>query len=184
MPKQFRFADAMWFRVPLKVLVISISVFGLVSLYPALVNGASADHDRAILGLTVLLAFVVTATVFTVAINDSYVEIDREAVSVRFESFFSAQLPIRDIVRVTSIDPRPRFRYRLGLTTNFRDRISCSHGGALIEIELRRAQPMRLWPRQILVTRFWLAVREHDAFIAALRERVPDAFERARDEAA
>ena len=184
MPKQFRFADAMWFRLPLKVLVISISVFGLVSLYPALVNGASADHDRALLGLTVLSAFVVTATVFTVAINDSYVEIDREAVSVRFESFFSAQLPIRDIVRVTLIDPRPRVRYRLGLTTNSRDRISCSHGGALIEIELRRARPMQLWPRQILVTRFWLAVREHDAFIAALRERVPDAFERSRDEAA
>ena len=184
MPKRFHFADAVWFRVPLRALVIAVAVFTLVSLYPALMNGSSADHEHAIFGLTVVATFVVAGTVFMVAVNDGYVDIDTETVSVRFEAFFTARFRLADIVRVTTIDPRPRWRYRFGLSTNFVDRVSCSHGGTLIEIELREPQRTRFWPRQLLVTRFWLAVREHDAFLDALRVGAPAAFDRQPAEAA
>lgn len=170
--------------MPLRALVITVAVFGLVSLYPALVNGSSADHEHAIFGLTIVAAFVVSATVFMVAINDSYVEIDGETVSIRFESFFAARFPLADIVRISAIDPRPRWRYRFGLGTNFVDRVSCSHGGALIEIELRTPQPTRYWPRHLNVTRFWLAVREYDAFVRALNAHTSSGLDADRAEAA
>jgi hypothetical protein len=170
MEKRFDFADAFWFRVPLKVVVLSVAVFAFLSLYPALTSGSARDHERALFGLTVLGGFMAAATVFTVAINDSHVAIGRDHVQVRFEAFFSARIPLADIVGVRTVDPRPRWRYRFGLATNFSDRISCSHGGSFVEIELARPQMTRLWPRVLPVTRFWIAVREHDEFLAMLRE--------------
>ena len=71
-------------------------------------------------------------------------------------------------VAVRYVDPRPAWRYRFGLSTNFEDRIACSHGGRLVEVELARAWRTRLWPRDIGVRRFWLGVREHEEFVAAL----------------
>ena len=41
-------------------------------------------------------------------------------------------------VAIAPIDPRPHWRYRFGLSTNFVDRIACSHGGRLVEITLAR----------------------------------------------
>jgi hypothetical protein len=109
---------------------------------------------------------------FTVAINDSHVEIDDEFVHVRFEAFFTARVALANIVGVRVVDPRPRWRYRFGLATNFEDRISCSHGGTMIEIELAHPQMTRLWPRMLPVTRFWVAVREHEAFATELQRSV------------
>jgi hypothetical protein len=170
MEKRFDFADAFWFRVPLKVLVLSVAVFAFLSLYPALTSGTASDHEHALFGLTVLGGFMVAATVFNVAIGDSYVSIDNEYLHVRFEAFFSVRMPVSDIVAARIVQPRPRWRYRFGLATNFVDRISCSHGGTLVELTLARPQMMRLWPRVLPVTRFWIAVREHEAFIEALTQ--------------
>jgi hypothetical protein len=169
MQRRFRFADAFWFRVPLKALVLCVAVFAFLSLYPALTGGTRQEHERALFGLTVLGGFMIAAAAFTVAINDSHVEIDDDFLYVRFEAFFSATIPIADIVAVRAIDPRPRWRYRFGLSTNVTDRVACSHGGPMVEIELARPQMTRLWPRVLRVSRFWLAVREHDAFAAELR---------------
>ena len=172
MEKRFYFADAFWFRVPLKALVLAVAVFAFLSLYPALTNGSASDHEHALFGLTVLGGFMLAAAMFTVAIDDSHVEIGDEFVHVRFEAFFSARIALADIIGVRSVDPRPRWRYRFGLATNFDDRISCSHGGAMVEIVLARPQMTRLWPRVLPVTRFWVAVREHEAFAAELRRAV------------
>lgn len=175
MEKRYHFADAFWFRVPLKALVLAVAVFAFLSLYPGLLNGTRQDHERALFGLTVLGGFMVTATVFVVAINDSHVEVGDEAIHIHFEAFFVATIPIADIVAVRTVDPRPRWRYRFGLSTNFEDRIACSHGGRFVEIELARPQLTRLWPRRLPVTRFWIAVREHDEFINQLRAIAPSA---------
>jgi hypothetical protein len=85
-------------------------------------------------------------------------------------------VPVDDIIAVRAIDPRPHWRYRFGLSTNFLDRIACSHGGPLIEIELAHAWRTRLWPRHIEVRRFWLATRDHDRFVLALQRVAPHAF--------
>jgi hypothetical protein len=172
MEKRFYFADAFWFRVPLKALVLGVAVFAFLSLYPALTSGSVKDHERALFGLTVLGGFMVAATVFTVAINDSHVAVDGNYLHVRFEAFFNARIPLADIVGVRVVDPRPHWRYRFGLATNFSDRISCSHGGPFVEIELSRPQMTRLWPRVLPVTRFWIAVRDHDDFLATVRQIV------------
>lgn len=176
MTRRFHFADAYWFRVPLKVLVLTITVFGLVSIYPALSHGGVNDHQRAIFGLAVVMMFMAMGTTAAVAISDSFVEIDGESLYIHFEAFFSAEVPVADIVAVRPIDPRPRWRFRFGLSTDFEDRIGCSHGGPLLEIELAHAWRTRLWPRQIAVRRFWLAVREQQAFIDELRRVAPHAF--------
>jgi hypothetical protein len=89
MPRRFHFADAFWFRVPLRILVLVVAVFALVSLYPALAGGTRDEHERALFGLTVLGGFMIAAAVFAVAINDSHVEIDEEYMHVRFEAFFA-----------------------------------------------------------------------------------------------
>ncbi len=178
MATRFHFADAYWFRVPLKTVVIALSVFAILSLYPALGNGSSQDQQRAIFGFTVLAAFIVMASIFAVAINDSHVAIEGADMHIHFEAFFNTRFPLSDIVRVAEIDARPRWRYRFGLSTNFEDRVACSHGGRLIEIELARPCVTRLWPRRIAVRQYWLAVVEHDEFLATLRQRVPQAFER------
>ncbi len=172
MSTRFDFADAFWFRIPLRSLVIGVSVFGLLSLYPALGNGTSSDHQRAIFGLAVLAAFVVSGTVFSVAINDSFVEIDDSMLRIRFEAFFGADVPLAWVVGVEMIEPHPRWRYRFGLATNFVDRISCSHGGALVAITLSQPVMTRLWPRYLPVTSYWVAVRDHETFIAQLRRIV------------
>jgi hypothetical protein len=168
MPARFTFADAYWFRVPLKVLVLAVTVLGLVSLWPALSHGSADDHQRALLGLLVVLMFMGAGTTVAVAISDSYVEIDEYTLFVRFEAFFSFELPLVDIVAVRVIDPRPQWRYRFGLSTNYTDRIACSHGGPLVEIELARPHIVRLWPRHLAVQRVWLGVREHAAILDAL----------------
>ncbi len=172
MPLHYRFADAFWFRVPLKVLVLTVTVFGLLSIVPALTNGTANDHQRAIFGLAVMLLFAASATTVAVAINDSAIEVDDESVYIRFEAFFHATFPVRDIVAIRYIDPKPAWRFRFGLSTNFNDRLSCSHGGRMIEIELAAPTRVHLWPRYLEITTFWLAVREHESFISALRQRV------------
>lgn len=169
MEQRFDFADAFWFRVPLRALVVSVAVFAFLSLYPALTSGTTSEHERALFGLTVLGGFIVAATVVSVAISDSHVVIHDEHLHVRFEAFFSARIPLEDIVAARQVDPQPRWRYRFGLATNFTDRISCSHGGTLVEIELARPQMTRLWPRVLPVTRFWIAVREHEELLATLQ---------------
>jgi hypothetical protein len=176
MPKRFRFADAFWFRVPIKVLVLTVTVFALVSIWPAFSNGSVNDHERAFLGVTVVLMFMALGTTFAVAISDSYVELDAESLYIHFEAFFSAEVPVSDIIAVRHVDPRPRWRYRFGLSTDFEERIACSHGGPFVEIELAHAWKTRLWPRQIAVRRFWLAVRERDALVEELRRLAPRAF--------
>ncbi|HXK33279.1 MAG TPA: hypothetical protein VNM91_04605 [Dehalococcoidia bacterium] len=165
---RFTFADAFWFRLPLRALMVATAAFALVTLYPALRSGTSPEAERAIFGLVVVIWFVVTGALFASAIDDGGVEVDGDFVSVRFESFFNARFPLSDIVAVREIDPRPRWRYRFGLSTNFRDRISCSHGGRLLEVELARPQRVRLWPRDVDVARIWLAVTEHDRLLAEL----------------
>jgi hypothetical protein len=176
MPRRYHFADAFWFRRPLKALVVVVFVFACLSLYPALTNGTSQDHERALFGLTVLGGFVISAVLIWVAMDDSYVEIEDGHLSIRFEAFFRMEIALADIVRIAPIDPRPRWRYRFGLSTNFEDRIACSHGGQMIEIELASPAPARIWPRSIAVRRLWLAVREYEAFLADLRSAAPRAF--------
>ncbi len=176
MSRRFQFADAFWFRVPLKALVLTVAVFAFVSLYPALADGSANDQQRALFGLAVVLFFIGMAAVFVVAINDSFIELNTDALYIRFESFFQAEVPTADIVRVSYVDPQPRWRYRFGLSTNFDDRIACSHGGQFVQIELARPWLTRLWPREIGVTTFWLAVREHEALIDDLRRVAPRAF--------
>ncbi len=172
MIQRFHFADPHWFRVPMKVLVLTVVVFGLMAVYPALTDGTPDEYQRAMFGMLVVLGFAAMATTFSVAMSDSHVEIDGETLSIRFEGFFNASLPLSDIVAVTPIDPRPRWRYRWGLSTNFEDRIACSHGGRFVEVELAHAWTTRLWPRRIAVRRFWLAVREPDRFAAELRAHI------------
>jgi len=172
MQRRFDFATAFWFRVPLKVLVLCVTVFALLSLVPALLDGNAGDAQRAIFGFTIVAMFVALASTFAVAINDSYLEIDAGTLYVRFEAFFSMEVPLADIVEARFIDPRPRWRYRFGLSTNFVDRIACSHGGRFVEITLARPWRTRLWPRRIDVTKLWLAVNDADGLLDALRERI------------
>lgn len=170
---RFQFADAIWFRVPAKVVVITVTAFALVTIWPALTEGTSDDRQRAVFALAAVILFVSIATTFAVAINDSYIEVDDRSLVIRFEAFFSAAVPLADIVAVRAIDPRPAWRFRFGLSTDFRERICCSHGGQIVEVELRRAWQTRVWPREIAVRRFWLAVHDHEEFIKELRERIP-----------
>lgn len=177
MPARFDFAGAHWFRVPLKVLVVAVTVFGLLSIWPALSDGNPVDDARAIFALCAITFFIGASITVAVALGESYVDLDGETIFIRFESFFSAEIALADVVAVRAIDPRPRWRYRLGLSTDYAERICCSHGGPLIEIELVHARPTRLWPRRIIdVRRFWLAVREYDRFALALQLVAPHAF--------
>ena len=177
MTQRFEFADAWWFRVPLRIVVVSVTVFTLLSLEPALVDGHNPDHLRALAGVCILAAFLVGAAVFTASLGESYIEIRDEVVSVRFESFFGVEFPLRDIVRVQEIDPRPRWRYQWGLATNFHDRVSCSHGGQLVEVELASPCVVKLWPRTLEVSRFWLAARDYRGLIGALEPGNSSAFQ-------
>ncbi|HLB23929.1 MAG TPA: hypothetical protein VJP07_07525 [Dehalococcoidia bacterium] len=175
MSQQFEFRSAIWFRAPLRLVVLAVTVFALMSLYPALRDAANPDHGRALAGMAVLGAFVVLAVVFMVSMNDGLVEVDNNNVTIRFESFFNARFPVEDIAAARPVDPRPRWRYRWGLSTNFRDRVVCSHGGQLVEIELSRPCHVRLWPRTLVVTRFWLGVRDAGAFLDALHRAAANA---------
>lgn len=159
-----------------------VAVFGLVSLYPSLTEGSSAEYRRAIAGIGVTVVFIALATLVTSAINDGFMEIDASTLYVRFEGFFQAEVPLSAILRVTPIDPRPRWRYRLGLSSDRRGRICCSHGGNLIEIQLAPPQTMRIWPRQMRVSRLWLAVRQSDELLAELRRVAPWSFGDAAEE--
>lgn len=169
MRSRFDFADAWWFSGPLRALTIAVIVFTLLSLTPALTDGSNPDHVRALLGIGVLAAFVVGAALFVVSVSDSYIEIAPDTIEVRFESFFNVRIPVEDIADVRLLDPQPRFRFRWGLATNFRDRISCSHGGRLIALTMSEPVTVRLWPRTLLVTRFWLAVPDDQALLAAIQ---------------
>jgi hypothetical protein len=168
--RHFHFADAFWFRLPLRTIVVGLAVFAILSLYPALGHGSAQDQQRAIFGFTVLAAFIVSASVMTVAINDSSLAIEDGEIRIHFEAFFHARFRLDDVAAAREIDPRPRWRYRFGLSTDFRDRVACSHGGRFVEVELARPCSVRLWPRTIVVRRFWIAVREHDE-LRALLER-------------
>ena len=180
--RAFHFADAFWFRVPVKVVVITITAFALVTIWPALIEGTSDERGRAIFALALVGFFVAVATTFAVAINESYIELDEVSLFVRFEAFFSATIPLTDITAVREIDPRPRWRFRFGLSTDFHERICCSHGGRLVEVELQRAWETRIWPRTIAVRRFWFAVKEYDGFLRDLQDRVAAARAGSPDE--
>ena len=175
--QRFHFADAYWFRLPLRTVVIGLAVFALMWLYPAFDAKSIADQGRFAFALGTLVWFIGIASVFIVSINDSYLEIGDDAIEVTFETFFHARIPLDEIVSVALITPERRWRYRFGLSTNRQDRISCSHGGQLIEIVLAEPQLTKIWPRHIPVRRFWLGVRETDEFLAALRRVAPPAFE-------
>jgi hypothetical protein len=166
--QRFHFAHATWFSLPLKVLVVAMTVFALVSLYPSLASGIPEERDRALFGLVMAMGFAAMASLVIVAVNDSYVELRGDTMFVRFEGFFSFEAPLADVVAVAAVDPRPRWRYRFGLGTDFVERLSCSHGGPIVEVALARPQPARIWPRTLRVRRIWLGVREHDAFVRAL----------------
>jgi hypothetical protein len=170
--RQFHFADAVWFRVPVRVVVVAVTAFALVTVWPALTGGTPEQRAHAISALGFVIVFVAIATVVTVAVNESYIEFDERLLHVRFEAFFSAELRLADIVAIRDVDPRPRWRFRFGLSTDFRDRICCSHGGRIVELELERPWRTRIWPRTIEVTRFWFAVREHEEFVSELQRRI------------
>ena len=170
MTTHFEFADAWWFRGPLRLVTLAVMVFSLLSLYPALLDRANPDHYRAIWGIVVLSVFVFGAVAFITSINDSYVDIEDGVVTLRFESFFGTRFSVDQISSVTVINPKPRWRYRWGLATNWRDRISCSHGGQMVEIELSQPHEIKLWPRTMHISRFWLAPRDHVVFVAAIEE--------------
>lgn len=169
---RFEFSDAVWFRAPLRAVMLAVSVFALLSLSPALADTQSPDHLRALGGMVVLGAFLLGGVIFTVSISDGGVDVTDKRVTVRFESFFRAAIPLEDIVGVREISPRPSWRYRWGLSTNWHDRISCSHGGQIVEIVLARPHVVRLWPRTVEVTKVWLAVRDHQSFIAEVERRI------------
>jgi hypothetical protein len=177
MPARFEFADPVWFRVPLKALVLAVTVFGFVSLYPAFGAG---EWERAAFGLAVVLAFAAVAAVFAVAIADSYVVADDHALEVRFEALFHLTVAVANVATVRYVERQPRWRYRWGLSTNMRDRIVCSHGGPLVEIEFEAPVAVRVGPRTLRVTRLWLGVLEGDAFIARMRRGADAARQVAR----
>ncbi len=179
MTERYHFSDAIWFRAPLKTLIVALTAFAIFTLYPAL-GGTASDIERALFGFAVLAFFVVLASVFAVTVDDSYADLDGDELRIRFESFFNATIPVADIVRMAPIDPRPHWRYGIGLSTNFRERVCCSHGGRLIEIELAKPVPVKLWPRKLEIQRFWLGVREYEAFLVHMRRLAPDVVQVAR----
>ena len=183
MTERYHFSDAIWFRAPLKTLIVTLTAFAIFSLYPAL-GGSESEVERALLGFGVLAFFVVLASLFAVTIDDSHADIDGAVLRVRFESFFHADVPIADIVRIAPIDPRPHWRYGIGLSTNFRERVCCSHGGRLIEVEVGRPVTVRLWPRKLEIGRFWLGIREYEAFLVHMRRLKPEAMQVTRNAAA
>lgn len=167
--RRYHFRDAAWFRTPLKALMVGMAAFAALSLYPAFVQGTPDDHRRAIFGLTVLLAFLAMGCIVNVAMTEAHADIGDERLDVLFEGFFTIAVPLADIMDVREITPGPTWRFRWGLSTNFRDRVACSHGGQLVEIELATPIVTRLWPRRIAVRRLWLGVVEADEFAAHLR---------------
>ena len=174
MTERYHFSDALWFRAPLKTLIVALTAFAIFTLYPAL-RGSESDIERALFGFAVLAFFAVLASIFAATVDDSHADLDGTVLRVRFESFFHAAIPVADIVRVAPVNPRPRWRYGIGLSTNFRERVCCSHGGRLIEIELAKPVTVKLWPRKLEVARFWLGVREYEAFLVHMRRLAPGA---------
>ena len=67
----------------------------------------------------------------------------------------------------------PRWRYRFGLSTDWRERVSCSHGGPMLCIELADARPLKLWPRSVQMRTLWLGVPDRDALIGELAPAMP-----------
>jgi hypothetical protein len=166
--RTFSFASARWFRLPMKVIVIAVAVFALASVWPALTGDVAAEQRKALAGLAVVAAFVTIGVTFSALIDDGGIELTGDLLQVRFESFVRIDVPVASIVAVRAIDPRPRWRYRFGLATDWQERLSCSHGGKMVEIELADAIPLKLWPRTVHIRRLWLGVREHSAFIDAI----------------
>lgn len=164
----FEFHNAWWFRRPLRIVTVLVSAFALVALHRALLDAGDPDHNRAFAGLAVIVAFLLLSVWFSASINDGLVEIADGRLHVRFESYFNANFPVGDIAAVRRIDPKPKWRYSMGLSTDWTERISCSHGGDMVEIEFAHPHELRIWPRTIWVRRLWLAVMDADAFIAAL----------------
>ena len=176
MTERYHFSEAIWFRAPLKMLIVALTAFAILTLYPAL-GGTRADNERALFGLAVVAFFAVLASIFAVTVDDSHADLDGDVLRVRFETFFNATIPIADVVRVAPVDARPRWRYSTGLSTNFRERVCCSHGGRLIEVELSKPVTVKLWPRKLEIQRFWLGVREYEAFLVHMRRLAPGAVQ-------
>jgi hypothetical protein len=156
----------------MRVLVVAVAAFALVSVYPTLIGDVPGHRLNALFGMAFVLCFVVLGTVFAALIDESAVDLDDEALSIQFESFFHLVVPLNDIAAIRAIDPQPRWRYRLGLSTDWQERISCSHGGHFVEIELNARVSVRLWPRAVRVKRLWLGLVERDAFITDITARL------------
>lgn len=177
--RRFHFASARWFRLPMKTIVIAVAVFALLSVYPSLTGGVPAEQRRALAGMLVLFAFVALGVTFTALIDDGNIELGADTLHVRFESFVRIEVPLASIIAVRTIDPRPGWRYRFGLATDWKKRLSCSHGGQLVELELAQPQRIQLWPRAVQVRLLWLGVREHGEFIAAIERELAQSVQRA-----
>jgi hypothetical protein len=156
----------------MKALLLVVAVFGLLACEPALSSGFAQDRERAIFSLAFMLLFVAAGVTFSVAINDSYVELLDDRLQVRFEAFFHLEIPLEDIVSVQRIDPASAWRFRFGLSTDWAGRVCCSHGGPLLELQLHRAAKVRLWPRTVRIERLWLGVQEQEALINAIQRRL------------
>lgn len=172
MPQRFRFASVRWFRLPLKVVLIATAVFALMSIMPSLTDGTGPEQRRALIGLLAVIGFVSLGAALSAGLADSIIEIDDAALAVRFESFMHITVPLAAIAAVRAVDPQPRWRYRFGLSTDWRERISCSHGASMVELELSEPVNVKLWPRAVAMHRLWLGVEERDAFIDALQVRI------------
>jgi hypothetical protein len=177
--RRFHFASARWFRLPMKAVVIAVAVFALLSVYPSLTGDVPAEQRRALAGLLVLFGFVALGVTFSALIDDGAIELAADVLHVRFESFVRIDVPLASIVAVRAIDPQPRWRYRFGLATDWEARLSCSHGGQLVELELAEPLRIRLWPRAVEVSKLWLGVREHGDFIAAIERELAQSVRRA-----
>lgn len=169
----FEFHDAWWFRRPLRVVTVLVTAFALVALHRALLDAGDPDHYRAFSGLGVIGAFVLMSVWFSASINDGFVEIADGRLHVQFESYFNTNFPLGDIIAVRPVWPEPRWRYSMGLSTDWRERISCSHGGEMIEIEFGHSHELRIWPRTIHVRRLWLAVTDAHGLVSALSQTLP-----------
>jgi hypothetical protein len=156
----------------MKALLLIVAVFGLLACEPALSSGFAQDRERAIFSLAFMLLFLAVGVTFSVAINDSYVEPLGERLQVRFEALFHVEISLDDVASVQRIDPASAWLYRFGLSTDWAGRVCCSHGGPLLELRLRRAAEIRLWPRTVRIERLWLGVQEQEAFINAIQRRL------------
>jgi hypothetical protein len=164
----FAFRDPWWFRRPLRLLTVTIAALSLAAIHPPPTDGASPDHLRTLVGLGLIIGFLVMSAWFSVSVGEGRIEVADGQVFVDFESYFHLAFPVAGVAGARRIEPRPKWRYSMGLSTDWRDRICCSHGGQLVEIEFAEARELQIWPRRIALRRLWVGVTDPDALIAVL----------------